>query len=120
MPHHGSRHATYSQSYDVRAQLPNTPELATYLFNLMAKKKSNLCLSADVTSSKEILELAEELGDEICMFKTHCDVINDFSVETMLKLEEIAKRKDFLIFEDRKLGDIGSEYNLNTKLCVRH
>ena len=41
--------------------------------------------------------------------KTHADIIDDFGDKTIRGLNEIAKRKKFLIFEDRKFGDIGSK-----------
>lgn len=42
------------------------------------------------------------------MLKTHADIISDFGERTVTGLKEIARRKKFLIFEDRKFGDIGS------------
>lgn len=102
------RHPTWALSFKDRAQLPDTPALAAYLLHLIAIKKSNLCLSADVDSSAALLKLAEETGDSICLLKTHADIINDWGDRTVRKLREIAKKKRFLVFEDRKFGDIGS------------
>lgn len=101
-------HPTLSISYKDRASLPNTSLLASYLLRLINLKHSNLCLSADVTSTSELLTLAEEVGDSICLLKTHADIISDFSDRTVRGLREVAKRKKFLVFEDRKFGDIGS------------
>jgi uridine monophosphate synthetase len=75
----------------------------------MTIKRSNLCVSADVTTSSELLAIAEELGDSICLLKTHADIINDFTDRTYAQLRDIASRKHFLIFEDRKFADIGSK-----------
>lgn len=103
-----SRHATYSLSYSDRANHPSTPQLTSYLLRLMTHKQSNLCLSADVQSTAELLDLAEECGDSIVLLKTHADIVQDFSHHTIKGLVEISKRKQFLLFEDRKFGDIGN------------
>lgn len=84
--------------------------LASYLLRLMSIKQTNLCLSADVETSAELLDLAEECGDHICILKTHCDIVTDWSDRTARALKEIARRKCFIIFEDRKFADIGGTY----------
>jgi uridine monophosphate synthetase len=100
-------HHTLSMSFSARAALPSCSPLAAYLLNLMAIKRSNLCVSADVTTTVELLTLAEEVGDFICVLKTHADIIKDFSDRTISRLKEVAARRHFLIFEDRKFADIG-------------
>ncbi|KAI9721179.1 MAG: hypothetical protein M1812_002340 [Candelaria pacifica] len=103
VPHH-----TRTQSFVYRATHSNNPPLAGYLLHLISIKRSNLCVSADVTSTAALLRLAEDVGDSICIIKTHADIINDFGDKTVRGLREIAQRKKFLVFEDRKFGDIGS------------
>jgi uridine monophosphate synthetase len=100
-------HPTLTSTYRTRAQLPTTGPLASYLLSLISIKQTNLCLSADVESSAELLQLAEDVGDSICLLKTHCDIVCDWSDRTAQALREIARRKRFLIFEDRKFADIG-------------
>lgn len=97
-----------STPYSVRADLPHTPPLTSYLLHLISIKRSNLCVSADVHTSSALLRLAEDVGDYICVLKTHADIIDDFSERTIKGLKEISRRKSFLIFEDRKFADIGS------------
>jgi uridine monophosphate synthetase len=101
-------HHSLALSFSARAALPSCPPLSSYLLSLIAIKRSNLALSADVTTTSELLALAEELGDYICVLKTHADIISDFSDRTVSELQRIAQRKHFLIFEDRKFADIGS------------
>ena len=105
-----SRQPAWSKTFFERAQHENTSPLAAYLLQLIAIKRTNLCVSADVTTTRELLELAEDIGDYICLLKTHADIIVDFGSRTVQGLREIALRKRFLIFEDRKFSDIGSKH----------
>jgi uridine monophosphate synthetase len=100
-------HPASTSTYRMRAGHPSTGPLASYLLRLVSIKQTNLCLSADVETSAELLALAEEVGDSICLLKTHCDIVIDWSDRTARALMEIARRKSFIIFEDRKFADIG-------------
>lgn len=95
-------------SYEVRAKShPNA--FARRLFTVMLEKSSNLCASLDVRSTQELLDLADKVGPHVCMIKTHIDIIDDFEFEkTVGGLKSLAKKHNFLIFEDRKFADIGS------------
>lgn len=97
------QHLTFSE----RAQKTQQP-LAKELLLLMTEKKTNLALSADVLHANQLLELATQLGDEICVLKTHIDIIEDFSPALITELEHIAKQKKIFILEDRKFADIGN------------
>lgn len=98
-----------SQPYSKRADRSDAPPLTSYLLQLISIKKSNLCVSADVHTSSALLRLAEDVGDYICVLKTHADMVDDFTETTIKRLNEVSRRKNFLLFEDRKFGDIGSE-----------
>ncbi|XP_061465030.1 uridine 5'-monophosphate synthase isoform X1 [Rhineura floridana] len=95
-------------SFAARADLPDIHPLAAQLLRLMEKKQSNLCLSADVTSSKELLQLAATLGSSICILKTHIDILDDFTQQLTVELRALANKHEFFIFEDRKFADIGN------------
>lgn len=93
-------------------QRPSTHPLSAYLYRLMVLKKSNLCLSADVTSARTLLQLANSIGPSIVVLKTHYDIVSDWDSDietgTGAKLAALAAKHGFLIFEDRKFSDIGS------------
>lgn len=85
------------------------------LIEIALKKQSNLIASADVISSAELLKLANDVGEYIVALKLHTDIIKDFSFDLIDKLKQIAKEKEFLLFEDRKFADIGNTQELQFK-----
>ncbi|KAK9446461.1 Orotidine 5'-phosphate decarboxylase domain-containing protein [Limtongia smithiae] len=95
-------------SYETRASTHASP-LARRLLDIVTSKKTNLCVSLDVTSKTELLELVDALGPYVCVFKTHIDIVDDFTYESVVvPLVALAEKHNFLIFEDRKFADIGS------------
>lgn len=107
MSPHPSLKATYANRADTA-----THPLTSYLFRLMDLKASNLCLSADVSTARELIYLADSIGPSIVVLKTHHDMVSgwDFNPQTGTgaKLNALARKHGFLIFEDRKFGDIGN------------
>ncbi|XP_068631662.1 uridine 5'-monophosphate synthase [Battus philenor] len=98
-------------TYENRAQIA-TNSIARQLFNIMATKKTNLCLSVDLTSSTKILDLLEKVGEHVCLVKTHVDIIEDFNDNFIVQLKQLATKYNFLLLEDRKFADIGNTVSL--------
>ncbi|KAH7107273.1 humps family-domain-containing protein [Auriculariales sp. MPI-PUGE-AT-0066] len=81
--------ASTKLSYGERALRHNNPA-AQALLETMDRKKTNLCVSVDVTSKSAFLAVVDAVGPYVCLIKLH----------------------DFLIFEDRKFADIGNTVSL--------
>lgn len=94
-------------SYSERAGY-TTNETAKTLLKLMDEKQTNLCFSDDAITKKELLRFADLLGPEICILKTHIDIVEDFDQDLIVELKKLAEKHNFLIFEDRKFADIGN------------
>uniref|UniRef100_A0A0K8TMZ9 Uridine 5'-monophosphate synthase n=1 Tax=Tabanus bromius TaxID=304241 RepID=A0A0K8TMZ9_TABBR len=94
-------------TYESRADLAKCI-IAKKLFNLMATKKTNLCLAVDLTNSNDVLEVTDACGPYICLLKTHVDMITDFNEFFVKSLIDLSRKHNFLIMEDRKFADIGN------------
>ncbi|KAK2079863.1 hypothetical protein QBZ16_002258 [Prototheca wickerhamii] len=82
------------------------------LLRLMARKQTNLSVAADVESADAMLALADAVGPSICVLKTHVDVFDVWTPAHAEKLQALAAKHDFLIFEDRKFADIGNTVSM--------
>lgn len=94
-------------SYGERANL-DCPPVAKKIFSIAEQKKSNLVLAADFTTTEELIACADAVGPYISVLKTHIDIVNDYTQETVKQLQKLAQKHRFLIFEDRKFADIGN------------
>ncbi len=93
---------------------------AQKLLATATEKQSNLILSLDLTKANECLKLLEKVGEHICMVKTHIDIMDDFTYDYILALQELARAKQFIIFEDRKFADIGNTMQLQYQKGIYH
>lgn len=95
------------KAFTERAEMA-TNTVASRIFSLIARKGSNLCVAADSERADALLALAEQVGPYIFCLKTHADAMPDMTPKKGEQLAEIARRQDFMVFEDRKFADIGS------------
>jgi orotidine 5'-phosphate decarboxylase subfamily 1 len=106
-------------TYEQRIQ--HCPNLVSKtLLALMSAKESNLCVNPDLTSCEEVLAIADQVGPSICVLKTHVDIISDFTPAFITDLQRLAKKHQFLIFEDRKFADIGNTVKLQYEHGIYH
>ncbi|KAL5487839.1 URA3 [Sanghuangporus weigelae] len=94
-------------TYGERAARHSNPA-AKALLEIIERKRSNLCVSVDVSKKANFLSVIDAVGPYACLIKTHIDVIEDFDGDLIKQLEELSAKHDFLIFEDRKFADIGN------------
>ncbi|KAI0736174.1 Orotidine 5'-phosphate decarboxylase domain-containing protein [Fomitopsis betulina] len=99
--------SVYQQTYARRAEKHTNPA-AKALLETIERKKSNLCVSVDVSKQADFLRIIDVVGPYVCLIKTHIDVIEDFEPSLIDRLRELSTKHDFLIFEDRKFADIGN------------
>lgn len=48
-----------------------------------------------------VSQVADSHGPDICILKTHIDLLTDFTSEVSIKLKELAQKHNFIIMEDR-------------------
>ncbi|EPQ59480.1 orotidine-5'-monophosphate decarboxylase [Gloeophyllum trabeum ATCC 11539] len=101
----------YTKTYAQRAEAHPSPA-AKQLLETIERKKSNLCVSVDVTRKADFLAVIDFVGPFVCLVKTHIDIIEDFDHDLVEQLQVLSKKHDFLIFEDRKFADIGNTVSL--------
>ncbi|BET01434.1 uridine 5'-monophosphate synthase [Nesidiocoris tenuis] len=94
-------------SYSERSALAKNP-LACRILQLMGEKKSNLCVALDVPNWSELVRLVNLIGSDAVVVKTHYDYIKDWKPSCQDELTKLAAAHNFIVLEDRKLGDIGN------------
>lgn len=94
-------------SFSVRAETCENLA-AKKLMLLMEEKQTNLSFNPDVTSVDDFLRLVDLVGPEICLLKSHIDILDDFTPSCITELVRLSQKHQFLIMEDRKFADIGS------------
>ena len=72
-----SVHPTTIKTYADRVALHSNPT-AKRILETMERKKSNLCVSVDVTTAAEALEVVRRVGKSVCMVKVGAQLIDPF------------------------------------------
>jgi len=100
-----------------RGQLA-TNTITSRVFQIMLEKESNLCVAVDCNTASELLGVVEKVGPHVVVVKLHQDVVTDWTQETEKQLLTMASKYNFLLFEDRKLADIGNTVRLQAERVV--
>lgn len=124
------------KTYAERAK-SHSNQAAKQLLETIERKRSNLCVSVDVTEKSDFLQIIDVVGPYVCLIKaslicahserkalsdmsdpvqTHIDIIGDFDEDLIVQLQVLSKKHDFLIFEDRKFADIGMTFPLHPSI----
>ncbi|KRZ16550.1 Uridine 5'-monophosphate synthase, partial [Trichinella pseudospiralis] len=83
--------------------------LAKQLWEIAINKKSNLCVACKLSDPKEIIALAQQIGQFICMLIIRSDLIFKHPlVDFISELKACAKSNNFMIMDDRKFCDVSS------------
>jgi orotidine-5'-phosphate decarboxylase len=106
-------------SYQQRAELCQNAT-AKLLLNISSQKRTNLAVSLDLVKKYDLLQLADMLGPYVCVLKTHIDILEDFDEDTIKQLTHLAKKHQFILFEDRKFADIGNTVRLQYEKGIFH
>lgn len=70
-----------------------------------------------LTSIRDCVNIERDLDDRClnstrhstsAVFKTHIDIVSDFSEKTVQGLMDLSEKHNFMIFENRKFVDIGN------------
>jgi orotidine-5'-phosphate decarboxylase len=67
-----------TQTYGERAKR-QTNKAAKALLETMERKESNLCVSVDVTKSKDLLAIVDAVGPYICLIKAFPSFLDTFT-----------------------------------------
>ena len=85
---------------------PKQSPFSNQLYNIASIKKSNLILSCDFMSEKEILQIIQAIGNKLVAVKLHLDTIITNYIEFNDNLILLKNKYNFLIIEDAKYADI--------------
>ena len=100
------RQEGFKCSVPVNSVICKTEIIKHKLLDIMKKKESKLCFSADLDDKDKLVKILNDIGDKIVICKIHYDFYEDIGYELKNKLIELSIEKNFLLMEDRKFVDI--------------
>ena len=100
------RQEGFKCSVPVKSVICKTEVIRHRLLDIMRKKESKLCFSADLDDKDKLIKILSDIGDKIVICKIHYDFYEDIGYELKNKLIELSIEKNFLLMEDRKFVDI--------------
>ena len=71
--------------------------LAHRIMEIAFKKKSLVCLAADMTSVSDLINLIKVVGPYISVLKTHVDLVQDFTQDEGKILTDLAEKYELLL-----------------------
>ena len=99
------RQEGYSCSVSVKSVISKTEIMQYKLKELVKKKKSTLCFSADLDDKNKLIEILSNIGDKIVICKIHYDIYEDILVESKLviKMIKLIKQNSELLNDNKVL-----------------
>jgi uridine monophosphate synthetase len=88
------------------------------LFEIMSSKEDNFMCGSRFNISNRFTKSGRTSWSPHMFMKTHIDIIEDFHPNVINHLKEIANHHNFLLFEDKKFGDIGKTVQLQYSKCI--
>ena len=110
------RQEGYTCSVPVKSVITKTDIVKERMKEIMNKKQSKLCFSADLDDKDKVISILNNIGDKIVICKIHYDFYEDENKEFKNKLIDLSVEKDFLIMEDRKFVAIGNIIEIITMI----
>lgn len=84
-----------------------TTPFANELYSLALRKRSNLIISCDFMTNREIIDLLKIIGNFVIAVKLHIDMLESTSYVAFIEeLLHLKSTMNFLVIEDAKFADI--------------
>jgi orotidine-5'-phosphate decarboxylase len=79
---------SHLNTYEERTKNFSNPT-ARSLLEIMSRKKTNLCVSVDVTTKASLLRIADAAGPSVCVVKASIYTLNQFTITNITEIDVI-------------------------------